>query len=300
MGYVDEEGGATTLDETCGDTSISGCYIQERPGETGPGLEHAAGPGCASGRGYSGYRITMEEMVGCRAVQCLVKKEKGWREQKKNENWKMKGGYLLTGVEDGSPDEAPLEGIKPVRHGVDSIFIGNLVFRVSGLAARSREWFRMVSSLYCISASLTSMDSGHGELVKASTPTSLKLSPVPSPSATGMTNGGTTNPAHEYLAANIINISMLCALLSQARHSIPKTILGANILPKDDLRIEPIDRFSKLSNELTSEILDYLGSRKIVNLRLTSGAFRCVPNFFLFRRLVMEDMPWAVWGERSG
>jgi streptomycin 6-kinase len=41
----------------------------------GGDFEHVAGPGCVCGQGYSGHRILLEKMKGCRALQCLVLKE---------------------------------------------------------------------------------------------------------------------------------------------------------------------------------------------------------------------------------
>jgi hypothetical protein len=38
-------------------------------------LEHVAGPGCLDNRGYNGFEISVEEMTGCTALQCLVRKD---------------------------------------------------------------------------------------------------------------------------------------------------------------------------------------------------------------------------------
>lgn len=38
-------------------------------------LEHIAGPGCINTYGYSGHRISIEEMRTCTTVQCLVPKK---------------------------------------------------------------------------------------------------------------------------------------------------------------------------------------------------------------------------------
>ena len=101
-----------------------GCSIhQERPRNG----EHIAGTGCVSEAGYSGHRISVEEMKGCRAVQCLVKKGYDWIPEDDDEDFETEGAFFLTGIGDGSPDESPLEGIKPARHGVDSILISNTV-----------------------------------------------------------------------------------------------------------------------------------------------------------------------------
>ena len=88
--------------------------------------EHIAGPGCVSQHGYSGCRISLEEMKGCRAVQCLVKKDADWMPEEDDKDFEVEGSYFLTGIGDGSPYAAPLENINPVRHDVEDISITNL------------------------------------------------------------------------------------------------------------------------------------------------------------------------------
>lgn len=104
----------------------SGCTFVEETGH-GRGGEHLAGPDCASEQGYTGHRISVAEMKGCRAVQCLMKKEDGWIREEDDEDFEIEGDYFLTGVGDGSPDEAPLDDIEPARHGVSSVWIFNTV-----------------------------------------------------------------------------------------------------------------------------------------------------------------------------
>ena len=63
------------ISETCGDGFGSSCKILD---DGRHGFQHLAGPGCASIDGYSGYRISVEEMQGSRAVQALAKKGEDW------------------------------------------------------------------------------------------------------------------------------------------------------------------------------------------------------------------------------
>ena len=108
--------------ETCGDTS-SGCELLESEAST---YLHIASPECASDDGNSGYRISTEEMKGCRAVQALVKKREAWEPEDDDEHFEIKSEYFLTGVGHGSPDSIPLENIRPARHGIDSMIIANV------------------------------------------------------------------------------------------------------------------------------------------------------------------------------
>jgi len=52
-----------------------------------------------------------------------------------------------------------------------------------------------------------------------------------------------------------------------------------------------------LPNELRAIILDDLSSKDIANLRLATPAYRQL-NVILFRRLILEDMPW-LWEARD-
>ncbi len=118
----------------CGEGS--GCTIPDYDDREG---EHLAGPGCVSESGYSGHRISLIEMKGCRAVQCLVKKDANWIPESDDLDFEIEGDYFLTGVSDGSPDEGPLENIEPVRHAVSSININNMVaFPVCIVSTKNR------------------------------------------------------------------------------------------------------------------------------------------------------------------
>ena len=115
--------------ETCGDGTGSSCKILDN----GPhGYQHLAGPGCASIHGYSGFRISVEEMQGCRAVQALAEKEEGWQPEADDESFEVESQFVLTGVGDGSPDSSPLQGIRPARHGISSVWIGNVSYPSTG------------------------------------------------------------------------------------------------------------------------------------------------------------------------
>ena len=114
------------FNETCGDGTGSGCKIFDNGRHV---FQHLAGPGCASVDAYSGYRIPVEEMQGCRAVQALAKKEEGWQPEADDENFEVESPFFLTGVGDGSPDSVPLQGIRPARHGNSSIWIANVSYR---------------------------------------------------------------------------------------------------------------------------------------------------------------------------
>lgn len=109
-------------------------------------------------------------------------------------------------------------------------------------------------------------------------------------------------PGCEYLVANPIDIPGLPQLLeSQVRSAGKKTTFGGTKELGDSSRNKSgtqasmpnaaEDPFSQLSAEITSMILDNLGSKDIANLRLATPVFRQLPTI-LFRRLLLEDMPF--------
>lgn len=132
IGYVDTESkGTSSL--TC--RKGSGC-ITVRHGPWSPPQipwkEHVAGPGCASGLGYSGHRITVEEMRDVRKTQCLLEKGVDWEPEADDQDFELESNYFLTGI--GKTRRVDpivgriypiVENIRPVRHGVLALSTSN-------------------------------------------------------------------------------------------------------------------------------------------------------------------------------
>ena len=107
-------------------------------------------------------------------------------------------------------------------------------------------------------------------------------------------------PGCEYLAANPVNIPGLPALLksSQSRFGdYPKEMFGPKSKhsqiyeSSEGFRAGSADPFRSVPTEITSMVLEYLSSKDIASLRLATRAVRQVPQL-VFRRLLLEDMPW--------
>ena len=82
-------------------------------------LEHLAGPGCSHHRGYSGYRITAEQMKGCATAQCLVRKTAEWRPEPDDQSFELEGDFFLSGLSGLMPSsDVDSPEFWPVRHGV--------------------------------------------------------------------------------------------------------------------------------------------------------------------------------------
>ncbi|KAK3182128.1 hypothetical protein K4F52_006497 [Lecanicillium sp. MT-2017a] len=82
--------------------------------------EHIAGPNCKLTNGYSGHRITVEEMRGSRTFQLLCPKREGWKPTPGDEEFEKDSSlrYYLSGLADGIDSKHPWNNMfVPVRHG---------------------------------------------------------------------------------------------------------------------------------------------------------------------------------------
>ena len=123
-GYVEEYGYFDGLCQHGSGCTVPAAVWSDRGGKQG---EHIAGHNCISARGYSGHRISLAEMKGCRAVQWLVQKDVDWMPESDDEDFETDGNYFLTGIGDGPTPRAPLENSYPVRHGITGINIEHYV-----------------------------------------------------------------------------------------------------------------------------------------------------------------------------
>jgi len=92
-------------------------------------LEHLAGPDCGPLYGYSGCRITSEEMKGCTTVQWLVYKTPEWDVEFDDQIFELRSQYFLTGLSGRMPssDDDGSEFV-PVRHGADTLYPDTVSF----------------------------------------------------------------------------------------------------------------------------------------------------------------------------
>lgn len=121
---------------TCGRTeTILPITCDEIPGGHDPEvLEHIPGPTCTEANAYSGHRITLEEMRGCRTAQFLVHKSsaKGkWKPDGLHEPWEASQDWFLSGVCDGMESrDMGFPTVWPARGGVESPRADNVNFDV--------------------------------------------------------------------------------------------------------------------------------------------------------------------------
>lgn len=123
-----------------------GCHDVARGEETEK--EHIAGPNCElDGKGYSGWRIRAEEMrVGqflkmvkqYKTVSLTITQERTWMQclHAKDDQWSPESGdedfeiaakhCFVTGISKQGVSEFDVEGIRPVKHGIENCAIYNL------------------------------------------------------------------------------------------------------------------------------------------------------------------------------
>ncbi|KAF4629068.1 hypothetical protein G7Y89_g9085 [Cudoniella acicularis] len=282
-GYVDE------VADTCGE--FSGCQALERAdlenGFVGSGEEHISGPGCICTLGYCGYRISTQEMRGCRAMQCLLKKEDNWETESDDQDLERESGYFLTGLGDGSPNEAPLGDISPDDDPTPALPFHPTCFEIFKKVSASRLGRVDVHGLWM----WRQIEHEYEDFFE-NFPRSLAV-------RNGCEQWWCHEPGNEYLAANPIDIPGFSELLKSCGRdftwSNAKKIQPLKTTTKKGHSTPPptthSDMFGKLPLELRDMVLDHLSAKDIANLRRTTMSFRQLP-VVLFRRLLLEDMPF--------
>ncbi|PVH82594.1 hypothetical protein DL98DRAFT_586197 [Cadophora sp. DSE1049] len=294
---------------TCEGTSGCQSFQREEDGDA----EHLAGPGCYSGSGYCGYRISLEEMSGCRALQCMIKKGEEWEVESDDQEFEKTSNYFLTGVSDGSPDEAPAMDLKPVRHGVEEIWVSNIMHDFS----EEDMGFPFHPTCFEIFKRVSAERLGHIDLEG-----SYKEFFEQFPRAIEVKNGNEQSwhhePGNEFLAANPVDVPGFSMLLKRSErdfiyHSGKKlpydtssgvftftyktgrdTFKGMHKTPPPE---SSSDIFSRLPNELRYMVTAQLSARDIANPRLVTPAYRQLP-ISVSRGLIFHEMPW-LWEARD-
>ncbi|KAH7039482.1 hypothetical protein B0J12DRAFT_762816 [Macrophomina phaseolina] len=310
---------------SCG-ADAGGCTARPRSpvfAVEGPTFEHVAGPGCSRSGGYGGYAISFEEMEGCREVQFLAPKSaEEWGEEVGDAEWEKEGGYFLTGVGEGAPDGNGVD-VWPVRHGAARVKASNIWKRETRLLFEAEQgmledhpglgvadsvpfhpWcFRIFE--YISAQKLGDVDA-HGlfmwRVLDCSSNEAFFKSVSREFAVRNNRNRAWNGGWHhergtEYLAANPLDVPGLKSIIDQFRFNqeiagdFPLDITRHEVPNEREDSARRVDLFQRLPSELRFEILEYLASKDVANLRLVSGEFRRLPAS-LFRRFLIEDMPW--------
>lgn len=106
-------------------------FIKEHEPEN---LEHIPSRTCTDTTAYSGFAISLEEMRGCRTVQCLVHKseaERSWEPNEIHEDWETSEDWFLSGLCDGRSADDDFSEVWPAQRGVSYVDANNVNFDVS-------------------------------------------------------------------------------------------------------------------------------------------------------------------------
>ncbi|KAI6903467.1 hypothetical protein KC318_g6973 [Hortaea werneckii] len=221
--------------------------------------EHLAGPECTCTEGYTGYRISVQEMQHVISCQCLAEKRDGWGAEPGDRDFELEAEHcFLTGISKSGAMDV-ITGLEPVRHGVSQTRIENdrpseFGLETGGLCAlplhpRCFELYQRVS-LRCFGRvdidGLWRLREEKGSYVSRF-------------------EGMPRNPDVD--------------LVSEKWYSARP---GTEYLQ----RIQLI-----LPSELQHILLEQLSRQDVANLRLVSPAFKQLPQSY-FRHLVETEMPW--------
>jgi hypothetical protein len=268
--------------------------------------EHIAGPNCTHLSGYNGNRISVEEMRGCCTFQYLCPKPASWQPQSDDEAFETEKDFdfFLSGLTDHvtSRDE-PYTDVFPPRHECrlphgDNVFWSQEeaavtampfhptcleVYKRASLFRFGKIDIKALVDWYRLEADLThfSRDFPRHEAVKR-----------------GNEQWWRHIRGDEWLAANPCFVPALPPIFERVKDFHPvergyhREVFDVNRVQSRPMReYQPGDVFARLSFELRLEVLSYLGSRDIANLRLVTRVFRQLPQS-LFHQLLLREAPW--------
>ncbi|KAF1950717.1 hypothetical protein CC80DRAFT_426304 [Byssothecium circinans] len=263
---------------------------------------------CFPGSGYKGTFITAEEMLGCNTAQCLLSKahhEHGTRDEQDDQDFERGGRYCLSGLCDHVRSrDCGGETILPARHGVSAPIIDSIVLEHIQ-AGDNYTAIPFHPTCFDIFSRLSRQRFGYvnfealGQWCFAESSSCAAVNRVSSDEnvRANIEQWWQHIEGTEYLAANPLFIPRLTPILRNAIQHDPNfsPMNGAFNVPDHH---GEADIFTKLPLELRLQILSYLPSQTIANLRLSSRTFRQLP-ILLWRDLLLTEMPWLweVWSD---
>ncbi|KAK5739442.1 hypothetical protein LTR17_005347 [Elasticomyces elasticus] len=280
---------------------IEGCSNIPRPEHPDPNVsaagEHIAGPNCELTLGYSGWRITAEEMRDILRCLCIAAKSEDWQPEVGDKDYEVDATYCFVAGVSHSPDEFSAEEMTPVRHGLEQTMINNEA--MEGLGS-DEEWaipvheacFQMFERVSREKLGKVDLD-GLWRLrdIEGDWPEGFKDPLKRSDIGIVSEQYYDCVQGTEYLVSHPLRVLGLdqlinsCALDGEASCEVVFNVGQA---------VEShYDPFAALSPELCELLLGHLERRDVANLRLASRCFRQLPQLY-FRRLVETEMPW-IW-----
>ncbi|KAI7439664.1 hypothetical protein KC336_g2610 [Hortaea werneckii] len=269
--------------------------------------EHLAGPECTSTAGYTGHKISVQEMQHVISCQCLAEKRDGWISEPGDRDFEVEAERcFLTGSSRGGVYRYDVRRLAPVRHGVSTTDIhndspaklgrGRGEMRALPMHPRCFELFQRVS-LRCFGRvdidGLWRLREEKGSYVNwfEGMPRNPDVELVSE-------EWNSARPGTEYLAADPIDVPGLSTLIKSCllkEGDVCESVFDACEHIKNSA--EHSDPFTRLPPELQHILLKHLWRQDVANLRLVSPVFKHLPQTY-FRHLVETEMPW-LW-EVSG
>ncbi|KAF5652181.1 hypothetical protein F25303_3531 [Fusarium sp. NRRL 25303] len=251
--------------------------------------EHISGPNCRSTSAYHGSRISVEAMRECNTYQCLLLRDESWKpEDSELEDFESQGSHVLSGLADAvksnrrgyyAPQFFPERN--KVRYpvttflsdGVPAMPFHPTCFEVFKRASIYRYGFVNVKALesWAQERAAPSMRLPEHAAVKRARQMQW------------MHHAG-----DEFLAANPCFIPGLQDIIDSVQNIYSPGDICSDAAPP---ALNYTDMFSKFPQEIKLEILLQLDSWDIANLRLSSRAFRHLPQS-LFYQLTLRELPW--------
>ncbi|KAK3110279.1 hypothetical protein LTR53_015594, partial [Teratosphaeriaceae sp. CCFEE 6253] len=88
--------------------------------------EHIAGPTCDCEHAYSGWIVPVESMRDIIRCQALAIKREDWAPEAGNAEYELQAQHcFVTGISSEPPNEMMLEGLYPVRHGLEETIVSS-------------------------------------------------------------------------------------------------------------------------------------------------------------------------------
>ncbi|BCS29628.1 F-box protein [Aspergillus puulaauensis] len=276
---------------------------EEIPAEYEPEeLEHIPSLTCTEANAYSGHRIALEEMRGCRTVQFLVHKscaKGGWKPDGLHEPWEISEDWFLGGVCDGlSRDGYP--DVWPARGGVETPATDNMNFVPESTTADefAMPFHPWCFDIFCRQSKAQFKHVNISGLMKWRNAEFTWDGFYSFPRAGDISSMEEQFWRHdrgsEYLAANPLYVPYLPSVLDAAREDNVDKSPGITKTREQGGRA----KLEPLPLDIHLLIVEFLDPADITSLRIASTAFTKLPNSVWYR-LVRDEMPWLweAWDE---
>ncbi|CAH0053805.1 unnamed protein product [Clonostachys solani] len=265
--------------------------------------QHVSGPGCRNTGGYNGCLLSAEEARGCSTLQCLVPKSPSttFLPERIDEKFETTSGFFLSGLCDRVPgvdDQWP--AAYPPRHNTDRPKAANFL-----LFAEAVPELAMPFHPTCLEIFKRACLHRYGEVsIQALTDwfsldATLDVMHREFPRDKAVRKGSSQYwdhwPGDEFLAANPCFVPSLESYLGKAMargSAITNPHEAAVPIGDCSSTSDGDDCFSRLPFEIRLELLIHLGPDDLAKLRLSSKAFRTLPQYF-FRKLLQHNYPWV-------